>query len=144
MEAYTDPVNNVKVIEDIDEQIRTTLLQKQRIGFEKKLEIMRNIKTNKGKNAAIFYLKTDIFGSKSVASDPTTIIDTETKTEISTASEIRKVSLQYCKTLLTNRNPKHQYEEDIRLKHLVHSVRMNEVIENDINFLSEEMLENTY
>ena len=48
------------------------------------------------------------------------------------------------KILLTNRDPKHQHEEDIRFKQLVHSVRMNEIIENDTNFLSEEMFENTY
>ena len=53
-------------------------------------------------------------------------------------------ALEYCQKLLTNREPKRQYAEDISLKHWVHSVRMNEVILNDADYLSEEMFEYTF
>ena len=52
--------------------------------------MVRNIKGKKGNQAEILHLKSDIFGSKSAASDPTTIIDTNTKMEISAPDEIKR------------------------------------------------------
>ena len=51
-------------------------------------------------------------------------------------SSIKKVSLEYCKGLLTNRNPNRGYEVDVELKNELHDVRMNEVIEGDCSQLS--------
>ena len=46
--------------------------------------------------------------------------------------------MKYCADLLTNRNPKRGFEENIDLKNLVHDIRM---LENDNFDLTEEMFE---
>ena len=52
-------------------------------------------------------------------------------------TEIRKVCLEYCKDLLTNRLPKDKFKEDVQLKVDVHARRMKEVLEEDIDFSNE-------
>ena len=52
-------------------------------------------------------------------------------------TEIRKVCLEYCKKLLTNRLPKDKFKEDVQLKVDVHARRMKEVLEDDVDFSNE-------
>ena len=49
-------------------------------------------------------------------------------------AEIRKASVQYCKKLLTNRDPKPGFEEDLAWKRAVHEIRMEEDNTNDDEF----------
>ena len=60
--------------------------------------------------------------------------------------EIKKVSLDYCSDLLTNRNPKVQFVEDILMKELVHTIRMNDHSDDvdDLEELSETRFNKTY
>ena len=53
-------------------------------------------------------------------------------------NEIKKITLKYCEELLTNRDPKEEYREDIQMKNAVHEYRMKEIVENDLQY-SEEM-----
>ena len=46
------------------------------------------------------------------------------------------------KELLTNRKPSKEYERDVELKSIVHEKRMNEQLENDVEF-TEEIFEDT-
>ena len=56
--------------------------------------------------------------------------------------EIKRVSLKYCVSILTNKEPKEEYRDQFKLKEELHKVRMLEVVEDDINELSEEMFYN--
>ena len=58
------------------------------------------------------------------------------------AEEIKKVSLAHCVKLLTNREPKPKFKEDIELKKLVHEERRREIVEDEIEF-STEIFENS-
>ena len=83
-------------------------------------------------------------GPKTLGQVATVIIDPKTKFEVSEPEEIKRVSLQYCVDLLTNRKPKAEYEEEFNLKKIIHKVRMEEIIEDDILVLTHNMLEATF
>ena len=59
----------------------------------------------------------------------------ETKEVLSKRSEIREAA--YCVDLLDNRKPKSSYENEIKMKDLIHEIRMKESIEKDIEFSAE-------
>ena len=45
--------------------------------------------------------------------------------------EIIKISIDYCQKLLTNREPKSEYLNDLRFENLVHASRMKVATNND-------------
>ena len=63
--------------------------------------------------------------------------DPNTQEVLTKRKEIKEASLNYCVDLLTNRTAKAGFEEDLRLKDLVHEVRMAEDPEDDIQFSPE-------
>ena len=79
------------------------LQQKQREQFEKELKTIKDVKARKGKSAAIFVTKERIVGPKSAAQEATVLTDPKSGAEVSTPSDIKCVSLDYCKALLTKR-----------------------------------------
>ena len=131
-------------VKKIDEDIAETLLKIQRETFEKELKDIKELKNAKGKSAAIFKVKGKIVGPKASAQEATILTDPKTGAEVSTPDDIKRVSLQYCKDLLTNREPKEEFIEDVLLKELVHCARMSESIENDIEELSIERFNETF
>ena len=140
-----DPKNNVEEkIKEIDSQISLNLLKKQREAFESELESLRELKKSKGISAAVFRVREKVVGPKSSKQEATVIIDSKTNLEVSTPEEIKRVSLQYCVDLLTNREPKEDFIEDIYWKNMVHEVRMEEIVEDDFHLVTDDMLENTY
>ena len=64
------------------------------------------------------------------------VVDKSSGKLVTVPSSIRRVSLEYCTNLLTNRSPKVEYEDDLTIKHLIHDVRMNEEVESDLYQLS--------
>ena len=88
----------------------------------------------KGRSALIFNLKEKVVGAKKVGQEATVLIDPVSKEEVNTPSEIKRVSIEYCQNLLTNRDPKEEFIEDLDLKKMIHNVRMEEDIEDDIQF----------
>ena len=60
-----------------------------------------------------------------VIAEPVVLIDPKSKAEVDTPEEIRKVSLDYCTELLTNRKPKVKFEEDLLMKEIMLHIRMN-------------------
>ena len=62
--------------------------------------------------------------------------DPETNQLVSSADEIKRVSLTYCTNLLTNRPAKEDYKEDLDMKNQLHDVHMDEIIDDDIQELS--------
>ena len=79
-----------------------------------------NLRKNKGKSAAIFKVKDALLGKKKVSQDQVAIIDPESGGTVYSPEEIKKVSLQYCVTLLTNRKPKPEYAEIIAFEERIH------------------------
>ena len=129
--------NDARLDEDLDQiekKMAETLLSEQRKGFETELNMIKDMKYKKGKSASIFTLKSKIVGKKKMEQEATVIVNPDDRKEITEPAEIRKVSLEYCKKLLTNREPKGKYEEDIQLKVKVHEKRMKEIHNNDIIF----------
>ena len=133
-------------IQDIDDKLTATLVSKQRETFEKELNTLRDMKKSKGKAAVVFNLKEKIVGSKGVATEAVTIVDPKTKAEVNNPIDIKRVSLQYCSELLTNRLPKADFEEDIEMKEIIHKLRMCEDVTEDdeMEELSEERFDKTY
>ena len=41
-------------------------------------------------------------------------------------SEITKTCVEYCQKLLTNREPKEEFRQDLEMKRKIHNVRMKE------------------
>ena len=142
-------INNCdeEAVEDIafiDKKLATALLVKQRESFEVRIKCLLDTKSQKGNSAAVFKLKDDIVGPKKIAQEAVVLIDNTKNEEVSNPRDIKKVSLEYCKELLRNREPRNGYEEDVSVKLQVHSVRMMETIENDLKDLTVDMFEQSY
>ena len=45
--------------------------------------------------------------------------------------EIKTISLKYCQELLKDKKPDDEYSFDVRVKDILHDVRMKEIIEKD-------------
>ena len=125
-------IDDEKKIQDVENKISNLLIQKQRTEYEKKLDNLTKLKNSKGRSAAIYNLRASILGEKKVRQEAVAIEDPGTKSLVFEAEKIKKISLSYLKNLLTNRNPKSGYENDLKVINLVHEVRMAEEIkEND-------------
>ena len=132
-------------IEAVDKKIAAALLQEQKEVFEKELEEIRSTKRRKGTAAAVFLTKEKIVGSKKMASEAVVVIDPKTNEEVNTPEGIKRVALEYCCDLLTNRKPNIGYEEDIKMKKLIHEVRMKDDGESEeVDELKEDRFEETY
>ena len=107
--------NNEDVV-SIDKKLAATLLVKQREIFELKIKCLIDAKNKKGNAAAVFRLKDDIVGPKKIAQEAVVLLDYTSNEVVNEPSQIKRVSLEYCKDLLKNRKPKNGYEEDIFLK----------------------------
>ena len=130
----------------VDQKMSTLLLQKHREVFEAELKELRDTKKYKGKAVAVFKTKNKIVGNKAVVAEPVVLIDPKTKAEVDSPEGIRKVSLDYCTELLTNRKPKVNFEEDILMKEMMLHLRMDgdDDTDGELEELSETMFEKTY
>ena len=89
------------------------------------------MKSTKGNSAAVFKLKDKIHERKKSSIEPSAILHPEKKTVVTNPKEIKSVSADYLKKLLTTREPKQEYKQDLVLKRKVHDVRMNKRDENE-------------
>ena len=103
---------------------------------------LQSLKQNKGNAAAIFSLKKRIVGTKSASDEPSVILDPKTNIPIFEPSKIKEVCVEYCKDLLTNREPNEDFVEDLQWKRRVHNTRMEERLESDVEY-SEDMFRET-
>ena len=129
----------IKVLED---KITDQVITNQRKQLQKELCLLKDKHNKKGKSAAIFHLKDKVVGKKKAVQEATVMKDPNTQEVLTKRKEIKEASLNYCVDLLTNRTAKAGFEEDVRLKDLVHEVRMAEDPEDDIKF-SPEIFENS-
>ena len=78
-------------------------------------------------------MKEKIVGRNKTVDQPGVIMDQITKIYLFKPTEIVEGSDNYRQQLLTNDEPKEEYKEDLRIKRMVHEVRMEEIIHNDNN-----------
>ena len=109
--------------------------------LESNIAKLKRIQSTKGKTAAVFKLREDINGSSKSSNEPVVINDPETGVPVMTPTEIKKVSLNYCVKLLTNREPKEKYLKYFQETQSLHKARMNEHFENDVFELTQEMFQ---
>ena len=119
-----DEKEHMEKVKSIDSQISSHLLLKQREAFEDELASIKELKHSKGNSAAVFSVRDRVVGSKSSRQEATVITDPKTKAEVTEPEEIKRVSLQYCVDLLSNRRPKEEFKEDVWLKDVIHCSRM--------------------
>ena len=141
-------VDNEKVflvkMKDVDSRLSKALLAKQTEALSSELSNMKSLQSKKGFASAIFQLKDDILGSKKMAQEASSLIDFKTGCLLTNPSDIKRVSLQYCQELLTNRNPKDGFEVDIEIKYQIHEARMMEKVDDDLDSITEQMFEETF
>ena len=131
-------------MKDVDSRLSEALLAKQTEALSSELSNMKNLKSKKGFSSAIFQLKDDILGSKKMAQEAASLIDYKTGCLLTNPSDIKRVSLQYCQELLTNRNPKDGFVADIEIKYQIHEARMMEKVDDDLDSITEQMFEETF
>ena len=121
-------------VKELENEIACKLVSKQRKNLEKEISAIKEMKNKKGRAAAVFNLKERVLGSKKAKQEAAVIRDPVTDKIVTDVNEIKRISLKYCVDLLTNRPAREGYEELISKKKEVHEKRMNEVIENDVDF----------
>ena len=132
-------------VDKINEKMASIIQFNQRDAFEKEMADLRDVRRCKGKAASIFNLKEKIVGSKKTQAEAVVVRDPASGKDICDPTQIKKVSLDYCSDLLTNRSPKPEYEADIAMKKALHLLRMEEDEElSDLEFLSEDRFLETY
>ena len=67
--------------------------------------------------------------------DQLAIINPKTKAFAYTPKEIKEVTLEYCANLLTNAEPRDEFKDLVKYKEMIHKVRMEEKLDNDIEEL---------
>ena len=128
-------------IEEINSKISVKLLNMQREAFEKELKALNDLKLVSGKSATV---RERLVGSKSSGQEAAILLDLDTQAEVTDPVGIKSVCLDYCTKLLTNREPKPDYKEDVLMKVDLHNLQMNEEIEDDCEELSDEHFPKTY
>ena len=124
--------NNIERLSSINSEIVKELEIGRRETLKKDPKRLNDVKFKKGKIAAIFNLKETLVGKKKVGQEATSLLNPVTNKEIHTIDEIKQVSLQYCKDLLTNRFPRDGYVKILEDKYRLHELRMNEIVSDDI------------
>ena len=92
----------------------------------------------------LFHLKEKIVGSKDAGSEAVTVIDPKSNIASKNAVEIRKISVDYCHQLLTNRQPNEGFQMDIEMNKYIHEWRMNDIIDTEHDVLTELVFNKTY
>ena len=104
--------------------------------FEKEIGSLKSKWSKKGKTAAIFDLKERVIGSKKSGMETVAVVHPETGILVTSPKAIKKVSLDYCVKLLTNREPKDSFKKILETKESLHQERMREEVEDDLGELT--------
>ena len=121
---HSDEIEEEKLIE-IEGCIASKLQEKQQVNFQKEISDLLDVKTKKGNAAALFKLKEKVVGAKNLETEAVTIVDPASGLEVTSAKELRHVTLTYCHGVLTNRQPTADYEDDLKMKVAVHMTRLS-------------------
>ena len=116
MQKTDNNANRTQELEMLDEQLCKELQVKQKVEVEKELNKLYELKTKKGKSAAIFELKEKIVGQRKIPEEPCAVIDPVTRKYVFEPKKIIKVCADYCQNLLKNDKPKDDFVEDLLWK----------------------------
>ena len=86
--------------------------------------ILRVQKQNIGRCGKVFKMKDEIAGSKKTKNEAHAVLDFRTKELVVSNSEIKRVTLDYCKEVLKNNEPEEDFKELVEYKEKVHKIRM--------------------
>ena len=125
-------------VKEVEVDITEKICDIQRGAYEDKLKSLNDIKTNKGNQAALFKLRAKIVGGKKSRQEAVSMVDPETEEMLYEPEQIKEASRKYLTKLLTNRKPNEGYENDIKVKEIIHDVRMKESIVDDEKFTDED------
>ena len=115
-----------------EEELAKDLLKKQNEILEKEVATIKEMKN--GRNTKVFKLMEKIRGPKKQGQEASAVRDHKTKELVVSPEEIEKVSLEYCKEVLTNNVPDNEYEMEIKIKEKIHEVRMEEKNKSEVTF----------
>ena len=111
--------------ETSEEEEAKELLRKQREKAEEELNQLKNLK--KGRVSNVFQIVRSIQGPKKGVVEAHAVADPESEEIAVTAKDIKRISLDYCKKVLSNNNVKEGYDREIGLKEKLHDERMLDV-----------------
>ena len=120
-----------------------TLKNIEKETYSKDMKFLENLCAKKGKAAGIFRLREKILGKKKSPQEKVVLIDPETGDQVTSPSEIKRVSLAYLTNLLTKKHSPEIFVEEITAKRNLHFMRMEERVVDDIEELSVEIFEKT-
>ena len=112
-------------------EVAKDLLINQNKRAENELIMLREGKL--GRAGSVFKIARSIQGPKKGAMEANAIIDPETGNLAVSAMEIKRVSLDHCKRVLTNNAPLVEYSKEIALKEKIHEERMSRLGEGSFN-----------
>ena len=122
----------------VNVKIKEALVESERESIASHKTLLNKVLKCKGRSAQIFRQRETILGNKMKAQEIVAVRNVSTNELVTNVSEIKEITLKYCKDLLTNREPKEEYIEVIRSKEEVHKVRMLERNKtNEIQFTQE-------
>ena len=119
-----------------EEQLAKELLKRQSKNLEEEIQSIKEIKN--GRATKVFKLREVIQGPKKQGQEASAVKDPNSKEMVFSPKEIQRVSLRYCKQVLTNNKPDSEYEKEIKIKEKIHDVRMEEKSEGNIWFTEED------
>ena len=122
--------NKASEICEIDDAINKELEEERKEKLLNEMNSLTKIKNNRGNVAAVFKLKEAVVGSKKPSQEATTLRDPISNLVVDSVSEIKRVSLAYCKELLTNRLPNQGFENTLKMKSEIHDKRMEEFLKD--------------
>ena len=124
---------------NINNKISTAIKEVQQKKLEDEMTKFRRIKASKGNSAAVFKLRDEVLGSSKQGLDPVVLLDPNTNLPVMTPEEIKTITLNYCVNLLSVRQPSEEYASQYERKVTLHNLRMNEIIDNDVDILTPEV-----
>ena len=113
----SDPPTSNRIV-DIDNKLAAAINDVNVKNYEKEIEGLKMVMKNKGRSAAIYKLKEKVLGPKENKAEAMGIEDPETGQLITEPGAINETTLNYCLDLLTDRQPKPEYEEIYKEKNL--------------------------
>jgi hypothetical protein len=112
--------------DELPEDTNSHLLKIQREEVEEEFKKIKEIKTTKGKTAAIFSTMKKIKGDTKSGPELVAMKHPETEELVFDPEKLKSVSLNYCVNLLQNKEVDEDFKDEIYTENLVHYLRMEE------------------
>ena len=115
----------------INQRINNKIIEYQLKDYEKKLKCLKQLKTEKGKSAAVFKLKEKIVGSKKVGQEAVSMKDPISGDLIVDNAELKEASV-------SNQSPLDNFKEEFEAMEALHEIGMKEDFNTDSSISEED------